>query len=91
MSIHKSLATKGNLVRSRNVLTRYERILQLVKSGKWNAADGSPYGLPKVRVLKTKKRVKEKKKKEEDDVAGAAGTSSAAATEDKGGKGGKGK
>jgi len=65
MSIHKSLTTKGNLVRSRNVLTRYERILQLRKSGKWNEEDGSPYGLPKVRVLKAKKRVKEKKKKEE--------------------------
>ena len=69
MSIHKSLTTKGNLVRSRNVLTRYERILQLRKSGKWNEEDGSPYGLPKVRVLKTKKRVKEKKKKEEGEAA----------------------
>ena len=69
MSIHKSLTTKGNLVRSRNVLTRYERILQLRKSGKWNDEDGSPYGLPKVRVLKTKKRVKEKKKKEEGEAA----------------------
>jgi small basic protein (TIGR04137 family) len=68
MSIHKSLTTKGNLVRSRNVLTRYERILQLRKSGKWNEEDGSPYGLPKVRVLKAKKRVKEKKKKEEDEA-----------------------
>ena len=35
MSTHKSLRTKGSLVRSRNVLTRYERILQLRKSGRW--------------------------------------------------------
>ena len=81
MSIHKSLATKGTLVRSRNVLTRYERILQLRKSGKWNDADGSPYGLPKVRVLKAKKRVKDKKEKEE--AEGEVGATPAAPSEEK--------
>ena len=65
MSIHRSLYTKGNLVRSRNVLTRFERIEQLTRSGKFNEEDG-PYGLPKVRVLKAKKRGKTKKAKEED-------------------------
>ena len=71
MSIHKSLATKGSLVRSRNVLTRYERILQLRKSGKWTDEDKSPYGLVKVRVLKAKKRGKTKKAKEEKDESAA--------------------
>ena len=71
MSIHKSLATKGSLVRSRNVLSRYERIESLRKSGKWTEDENSPFGLQKVRVLKVKKRGKEKKKKEET-PAGAA-------------------
>ena len=66
MSIHRSLYTKGNLVRSRNVLTRYERIEQLTRNGKFED-DGSPYGLPKVRVLKVKKRGKTKKQKETDE------------------------
>jgi len=65
VSIHRSLQTKGALVRSRNVLTRYERILELRKDGKWED-DADPYGLPKVRVLKVKKRGKTKKKEEEE-------------------------
>ena len=70
MSIHKSLVTSGGLVRARSVLTRYERIIELRRTGRWSD-DASPYGLPKVRVLKVKKRVKEKKKKDEetDEVA----------------------
>ena len=65
MSVHSSLTTKGALVRARNVLTRYERILELRRSGRWEE-DGSAYGLPKVRVLKAKKRGKEKKKAEDE-------------------------
>jgi small basic protein (TIGR04137 family) len=78
MSIHKSLAIRAALVRSRNVLTRYERILQLRKTGKWKDEEASPFGLAKVRVLKVKKRGKEKKKKEEGE-AGVAGAPGAAA------------
>ena len=66
MSIHRSLSISGHLVRTRNVLTRYERILELRRTGRWKDEDRSPYGLPKVRVLKLKKRVKEKKKEEEE-------------------------
>ena len=75
MSIHKSLTTGGGLVRARSVLTRYERILELRRTGRWSD-DASPYGLPKVRVLKAKKRVKEKKKKDEetDEVAATTPT-----------------
>ena len=80
MSIHKSLVTKGSLVRSRNVLTRYERIIQLRKGGKWAETEDSPFGLAKVRVLKVKKRGKEKKAKEEaPGVAGAPGAAAPAA------------
>ncbi len=68
MSIHRSLRTKGALVRSRNVLTRYERILELRRAGKWTGDEASAYGLPKVRVLKVKKRGKEKKEKEEEET-----------------------
>jgi small basic protein (TIGR04137 family) len=71
LSVHRSLATKSNLVRSRNVLNRYERIELLKKTGRFQE-DASPYGLPKVRVLKVKKRGKEKKKKEEAAAAPAA-------------------
>lgn len=74
MSIHRSLVSKGGLTRSRNVLTRFERIEQLRKTGHWSDEEApSPYGLPKVRVLRIKKRGKEKKKKEE--AAGAEGQS----------------
>ncbi len=73
MSIHKSLATGGELIRARSVLTRYERILELRRTGRWSD-DASPYGLPKVRVLKAKKRVKEKKKKDEETEEVAAAT-----------------
>ncbi len=66
VSIHRSLTTSGGLVRSRNVLTRYERILELRKTGKWKEGDeASPFGLPKVRVMRIKKRGKEKKKEAE--------------------------
>jgi len=64
MSIHKSLAMKGKLIRARNVLKRAERIRELELSGKWSPESSSPFGLPKVRVLKVKKRAKEKKKEE---------------------------
>jgi small basic protein (TIGR04137 family) len=79
MSIHKSLAIRAALVRSRNVLTRYERILQLRKTGKWKDDDTSPFGLAKVRVLKVKKRGKEKKKKEEGEAAAPGAAAAPAA------------
>lgn len=65
MSIHKSLKSTGGLARSRNVLTRYERILELERLGKFKEGDDSPFGLPKVRVLKVKHRGKKKKEEAE--------------------------
>ena len=65
MSIDKSLRRKNTLVRARNVLTRGERIKVLQDEERW--PDGrSPFGLPKVRVLKI---VKKKAKKEEKEAA----------------------
>lgn len=62
MSIHPSLRGVNTLVGERSVLTRVERINQLMKEGKLQE-DSAPTGLPKVR---TKFKVKGKKKKEED-------------------------
>lgn len=78
MSIHRSLATKGGLVRSRNVLTRFERILELRRTGKWKD-ESSPYGLPKVRVVRVKKRAKKKEKVEGAAAAATPGAAPAAA------------
>ncbi len=62
MSIDKSLRRKGSLTRTRCVLKRSERILQMLENGKF--ADGqSPFGLPKTRVQKVV--LKKKAKKEE--------------------------
>ncbi|MBW3539745.1 MAG: small basic protein [Planctomycetes bacterium] len=68
MTIDKSLRRKGRLVRSRNVLTRAERIEQLQYEERWQ--DGqSALHLPKVRVAKQVIGKKKKKKaKEEDDT-----------------------
>ncbi len=65
MSIDKSLRRKDSLQRARNVLQRGERILQLQKEERW--PDGtSPFGLPKVKVVKA---IVKKAKKKEDKAA----------------------
>ncbi len=60
MSIHKSLFIGGALAKQRSVLTRRERLDQLVTEGRWSEGDDSVYGLPKVR---TKFKVLTKKQK----------------------------
>ena len=47
MSIDRSLKIKGALSRHRNVLSRYERIMQLKGEERWNEGDDVT-GLPKV-------------------------------------------
>ena len=75
MSIDKSLRRKNTLQRARNVLTRGERILQMQKEDRW-PDDRSPFGLPKVKVIKLV--VKKAKKKEEKAAEGAEGEAAAA-------------
>ena len=75
MSIDKSLRRKNTLQRARNVLTRGERILQMQKEDRW-PEDRSPFGLPKVKVIKVV--VKKAKKKEEKAAEGAEGEAAAA-------------
>lgn len=61
MSIDKSLKRKGRLSRTRNVLQRHERIDQMKADDRWNEAD-SPFGLPKLRIVKLVVGKKKKKK-----------------------------
>jgi small basic protein (TIGR04137 family) len=71
MSIDKSLRRKNQLARSRNVLTRGERI-KILQGDERFAEGRSPYNLPKVRVMKVAKA--KKKAKEEAAEEGAAAT-----------------
>ncbi|HMP01332.1 MAG TPA: small basic protein [Gemmatales bacterium] len=69
MSIDKSLKRRASLARQRSVLTREERIKVLKDQERWQ--DGrSPFGLPKVRVVKLVIK-KVKKAKAEGDAAAA--------------------
>ena len=77
MSIDKSLRRKDQLQRARNVLTRGERIKRLTDEERWR--DGqSPYGLPKVKVVKLVVK-KAKKAKDEEKVEGEGEAAVAAA------------
>lgn len=73
MSIDKSLVSKGKLVRHRSVLTRTERVQHLTDEGLWDEKK-SVYGLPKVKTIKVKKKVKVAKKTEEETVDAKAAT-----------------
>jgi small basic protein (TIGR04137 family) len=68
VTIDKSLKRKGRLARSRNVLQRHERIQQMKVDDRWTD-DQSPFGLPKLRVIKLV--VGRKKKKKAADPAAA--------------------
>lgn len=77
MSIDKSLRRKNSLQRLRNVLTRDERIKALMESERWQ--DGrSPYGLPKVKVVKVVVKKAKKKEEAKEGEAGAAPAGGAA-------------
>lgn len=68
MTIDKSLKRKGRLSRSRNVLKRGERIAKMKEDDRWD--DGrSPFGLPKIRVVKSTIGKKKKKKEAEGEEA----------------------
>ena len=82
MSIDKSLRRKNSLERARNVLTRGERIKQLKDEERWQ--DGrSPFGLPKVKVIKVVVKKAKKAKEEEKPAEGAEGAAAAAPAAEK--------
>ena len=72
MTMDKSLRVRRGMIRSRNVLTRAERIQKLQESDKWTEGR-SPLGLPKVRVVKISMKKKKVKKAEDEAAAPAAG------------------
>jgi small basic protein (TIGR04137 family) len=82
MSIDKSLRRKNSLQRARSVMTRSERIAKLMDEERWQEGR-SPFGLPKVKVVKVviKKAKKAKEEKAEEGAAapGAAPAAGAAA------------
>ncbi|MFT5289407.1 MAG: small basic protein (TIGR04137 family) [Planctomycetota bacterium] len=66
MSIHPSLKGVDTLRGERSVLTRVERITKLSQDGKFDEANSSAWGLPKVR---TKFKVASAKKTDDDGEA----------------------
>ena len=82
MSIDKSLRRKNSLARARSVLTRDERIKTLMDSERWTEGR-SPFGLPKVRVIKIVTKKPKKEKVEEAAAEGAEAAPAAAAAEEK--------
>lgn len=80
MSIDKSLRRKNQLQRARNVLNRGERIKQLQNEERWPEGR-SPYGLPKVKVIKIVIKKAKKAKEEETAAEGEEGAAAAAAAE----------
>lgn len=78
MAIDKSLRRKGRLVRSRNVMTREERIDQMKREETW-VNGRSPLGLPKTRVVKIAAKKKKKAKDEAAEEGAAAATPAAGA------------
>ena len=77
MSMDKSLKATSQLTRQRSVLTRAERIAQLVKEERWSDTS-RPLGLPKIKVVQAIIK-KAKKAKEEAAVEGAPAEGVAAA------------
>lgn len=66
MTLDKSLKVRAGAIKSRNVMTRAERIKRLQDLGKWDD-DLSVLGMAKVRVPKISLKKKKKVKKEEDE------------------------
>jgi small basic protein (TIGR04137 family) len=82
MSIDKSLRRKNQLARARSVLKRDERIKVLQETDRWT--DGrSPYGLPKVRVMKIAAKKGKPKEKAAEAAAGAPAEGAPAADSEK--------
>lgn len=66
MTLDRSLKVRAGAIKSRNVLTRAERIAQLQKLDRFNEEENI-IGMPKVRVMKVSLKKKKKVKKPEDD------------------------
>lgn len=78
VTLDRSLKGKGRLARARSVLSRNERIAKMREEDRW--LDGrSPFGLPKLRVMKSSVGKKKKVKKDADADAAEGDAKEAAA------------
>lgn len=66
MTMDRSLKVQAGAIKTRNVLTRAERIARLQELGRWSD-EMDAVGMPKVRVVKVSLKKKKKVKKEETD------------------------
>ena len=66
MTMDQSLRVQAGAIRSRNVLTRAERVARLKQLDRFNEEDDI-IGMPKVRVQKVSLKKKKKVKKADDD------------------------
>lgn len=69
MTMDKSLKVQAGAIKTRNVLTRAERISRLKALDRWSD-DSEVVGMPKVRVVKVSLKKKKKVKKEEGEEKG---------------------
>lgn len=77
MSLHPSLRVDSSSTQQRTVLTRIERIKDLMKKGLWNESQPVT-ALPKMKIIKVK-TAKAKKKEEGAEGAAAPGAAAPAA------------
>jgi len=66
MTLDKSLKVAGGAIKTRNVMTRVERLKRLTELERWK--EGDPVlGIPKTRVMKVALKKKKKVKGPEED------------------------
>ena len=66
MTMDRSLKVKAGAIKTRNVMTRAERVARLKELDRFDE-DASIVGMPKVRVVKVSLKKKKKVKKADDD------------------------
>ena len=66
MTMDRSLKVQAGAIKTRNVLTRAERVARLQELERFDE-DASVVGMPKVRVMKVSLKKKKKVKKVDDD------------------------
>jgi small basic protein (TIGR04137 family) len=66
MTMDQSLKVQAGAIKSRNVLTRAERVARMKELERWDD-ESNVVGMPKTRVLKVSLKKKKKVKKEETD------------------------
>jgi small basic protein (TIGR04137 family) len=81
MSLDRSLKSHGGLKGERSVMTRSERIAHMIEEGEFDPAKDSPFGLPKLRVQRSKVGTKSKKEETPEEEAPAEGAEATQAEE----------